>query len=123
MRREIYPYVGSILGVTLEPDAASHLAELSPEALQYRTFEVVGALLVRLAEERPVAFALEDLHWADPTSVQLAERLLPLVEEAAILFVATGRPEPDHPFWSSEGGSGPLVPSPYARARVDAAFR
>ena len=97
---EIYPYVGSILGVTLEPDAASHLAELSPEALQYRTFEVVGALLVRLAEERPVAFALEDLHWADPTSVQLAERLLPLVEEAAILFVATGRPEPDHPFWA-----------------------
>ena len=50
---EIYPYLGSILGVTLEPAAASRLAELSPEALQYRTFEVVGALLVRLAEEDP----------------------------------------------------------------------
>ncbi|MDP9294266.1 MAG: AAA family ATPase, partial [Actinomycetota bacterium] len=97
---EVYPYLGSILGVALEADAASRLAELSPEARQYRTFEVVGALLVRLAEEGPVAAAFEDLHWADPTSVQLAERLLPLVEEAAILLVATGRPERNHPFWA-----------------------
>ena len=94
MRRRSICYVGSILGVTLEPDAASHLAELSPEALQYRTFEVVGRCSCGWRRNGPSPFALEDLHWADPTSVQLAERLLPLVEEAAILFVATGRPEP-----------------------------
>ena len=47
---EIYPYLGAMLGLALEPDAAGKLAELSPEALQYRTFEVVGTLLARLAE-------------------------------------------------------------------------
>jgi ABC-type oligopeptide transport system substrate-binding subunit/class 3 adenylate cyclase len=97
---EIYPYLGSMLGLALEPDAGARLAELSPEALQYRTFEVVGALFSRLAEDGPVVAAIDDLHWADPTSVQLTERLLPLTEEAALLLVVAGRSERDHPYWN-----------------------
>jgi ABC-type oligopeptide transport system substrate-binding subunit/class 3 adenylate cyclase len=97
---EIYPYLGSVLGLALEPDAAARLAELSPEALQYRAFEVVRHLFERLAEEGPLVVALEDLHWADPTSVQLVERLLPMTEEAAVLLVIAARPERDHPSWT-----------------------
>jgi class 3 adenylate cyclase len=97
---EVYPYLGSVLGVTLEPEAAARLAQLSPEALQYRTFEVVGALLGRLAEDGPVVAAIEDVHWTDPTSVQLVERLLPLTEEAAVLLVLTQRSERDHVSWA-----------------------
>jgi predicted ATPase len=52
-----------------------HGSPSSPRALQYRTFEVVRALLARLAEDGPVAVALEDLHWADATSLQLLERI------------------------------------------------
>ena len=96
---EIYPYLGALLGLTLEPEVAARLAELSPEALQYRTFEVVRTLLVRLAEEGPVAVALEDLHWADVTSLQLLERLLSDTETSALLLVLTTRPERDHPSW------------------------
>src|SRR5439155_26900345 len=83
-----------------EPDAAGHLAELSPEALQYRTFEVVRHLIERLASEGPLVVAMEDLHWGDPTSVQLGERLLAGTEEAAVLLVLTERPERDHPAWA-----------------------
>jgi ABC-type oligopeptide transport system substrate-binding subunit/class 3 adenylate cyclase len=97
---EIYPYLGSVLGVTLEPDAAARVDALSPEALQYRTFEVLGALLARLAEDGPVVCAIEDLHWADPTSVQLAERTLPLTEDAAVLLVLSMREERDHSCWA-----------------------
>ena len=93
---ELYPYLGSLLGLTLEPDAAARLAELSPEALQYRTFEVVEELLRLLAAERPVIVAVEDVHWIDPTSLLLLERLLGLSEEAAVLLVVTQRPDPDH---------------------------
>jgi ABC-type oligopeptide transport system substrate-binding subunit/class 3 adenylate cyclase len=96
---EFYPYLGAMLGLALEPDASARLAELSPEALQYRTFEVVGALLTRLSEEGPVVMAIDDLHWADPTSIQLTERLLPLSEEAAVLLVLTMRSERDHASW------------------------
>jgi ABC-type oligopeptide transport system substrate-binding subunit/class 3 adenylate cyclase len=96
---EIYPYLGAMLGLALEPAAAARLAELSPEALQYRTFEVVGSLLARLADDGPVVVAIEDLHWADATSVQLTERLLGLSERAAVLFVIAQRAERDHPSW------------------------
>ena len=97
---EIYPYLGAMLGLALEPDAAGKLAELSPEALQYRTFEVVGTLLARLAEDRPVAVALDDLHWADATSIQLTERLFSLTEDAAVLLIVALRPERDHGSWA-----------------------
>ena len=42
---ELSPYLAALLGLTLEPDAAKRLAELSPEALQYRTFEVVREVI------------------------------------------------------------------------------
>ncbi|HEY7400931.1 MAG TPA: ABC transporter substrate-binding protein [Actinomycetota bacterium] len=80
-------------------DAAARVAELAPEAMQYRTFEVVRTLLARLAEDGPVAVALEDLHWADATSLQLLERLLSDTEVSALLLVLTTRPERDHPSW------------------------
>jgi ABC-type transport system substrate-binding protein/class 3 adenylate cyclase len=96
---EIYPYLGAMLGLTLEADAASRLAELSPEAVQYRTFGVVGQLIARLAEERPVVLAIDDLHWADATSLQLTEQLLGITDAAAVLVLIKHRPEPDHPSW------------------------
>lgn len=96
---DIYPYLCSLLGVTPEPDVAARLAELSPEALQYRTFEVVEELLAALAEHRPLVVMLEDLHWADATSVQLVERLLSIGERAAVLLVVAQREERDHLSW------------------------
>ncbi len=96
---EIYPYLGALLGLPLEPGATARLAELSPEALQYRTFEVVRAVLTRLAQDGPVVVAIEDLHWADATSLQLLERAVADTEDAAILLVLTTRLERDHAAW------------------------
>ncbi|MDX6545867.1 MAG: hypothetical protein QOG02_1641 [Gaiellales bacterium] len=93
---QLYPYLGAMLGLTLEPDAQAGLAELAPEALQYRTFEVVEQLLTALAKDGPVTLLLEDLHWADATSLALVERLLATVEDAALLVIVTARPERDH---------------------------
>ncbi|HET8557346.1 MAG TPA: ABC transporter substrate-binding protein [Gaiellaceae bacterium] len=97
---ELYPYLGGLLEVALEHEAEARTSQLSPEALQWRTFEVVGQLFFRLAEEAPLVLAFEDLHWADPTSVQLLEQLLSLAEEAPVLLVLSLRPERDHPAWA-----------------------
>ena len=117
---EFYPYLGTLLGLSLEPDAASHVAELSPEALQYRTFEVVDHLLSRLAEDGPVVVALEDLHWADVTSVQLTERLLGLTEDAAVLLVPTMRLERDHRSWRLKEAAARSVPHRTAEVALEA---
>ena len=107
---EIYPYLGALLGLTLEADAASRLAELSPEAVQYRTFEVVCELITRLADERPVVVAIDDLHWADATSLQLTEQLLGITDTAAVLMVLKHRTEPDHASWRVKTIAGEQYP-------------
>ncbi|GAB3060230.1 ABC transporter substrate-binding protein [Intrasporangium mesophilum] len=96
---DTYPYLGAMLGLTLEHDVEARLAELSPEALQYRTFEVVRAFTSRLAADGPVAFAIEDLHWADATSLQLLQQLAADTDTEALLLVLTSRPERDHGAW------------------------
>jgi len=107
---ELYPYLGGLLDVALEREAEARTATLSPEALQWRTFEVVGQLFARLAEEGPLVVALEDLHWADPTSLQLLEQLLSLAEEAPVLVVLSLRPERDHGSWSLREHAGREFP-------------
>ena len=69
----------------------SDLNRLSAEALQHRMFGAVCGLVAGLAERSPVAVVLEDLHWADPTSVQLAERLVRTLPHRPILVVLTLR--------------------------------
>ena len=95
---EFVPYLGALLGLA-DADASARLGDLSPEALQYRTFEVVATLVERLAADGPVVVALEDLHWADTTSLQLLERLLPVAETSAVVLALTQRDEREHPSW------------------------
>jgi ABC-type oligopeptide transport system substrate-binding subunit/class 3 adenylate cyclase len=97
---ELYPYLGSLLDLALEPDAAARTAQLSPEALQWRTFEVVGELLARFADAAPLVVAIEDLHWSDATSVALLEQLLGLAERSPVLLILSLRPERDHAAWA-----------------------
>jgi class 3 adenylate cyclase/tetratricopeptide (TPR) repeat protein len=82
-------------------DDGSDLDRLSAEALQHRMFGAVCHLVASLAERSPVAVVLEDLHWADPTSVQLAERLIRTLPRRPILVVLTLRKD--------EGRAGGLV--------------
>jgi ABC-type oligopeptide transport system substrate-binding subunit/class 3 adenylate cyclase len=107
---ELYPYLGGLLEVALEHEAAARTSELSPEALQWRTFEVVGQLFARLAESAPLVLAFEDLHWADATSVLLLEQLLSLAEEAPVLLVLSLRPERDHGSWALREHAGREFP-------------
>jgi ABC-type oligopeptide transport system substrate-binding subunit/class 3 adenylate cyclase len=96
---ETYPYLATVLGLNLEPEAAALLKPLSPESLQFRTFEVFTELVERIAANGPVVVSLDDLHWADPTSLALTERLLALAEGAPILLAISQRPETDHASW------------------------
>jgi ABC-type transport system substrate-binding protein/class 3 adenylate cyclase len=81
---EVYPFFASLLGLTLEPDAAQRIRELNRESIQTRTFEVFYELICKLAEERPLVVILEDLHWADESTLELLESLLGVTEESAV---------------------------------------
>jgi predicted ATPase/class 3 adenylate cyclase len=97
--RDVYPFLGLLLGLALEPDADNAVVALSLETRQHRTFDALRQLLVRLADDGPVVVAIDDLQWADASSLSLLERLVELVDQAAVLFVMALRPERDHPAW------------------------
>lgn len=93
---ELRPAIEAVLGLAGEGDGPA----LPPEAAQQRIRDGVAEALERLAAEGPLAIVLDDLHWADASSLALLERLLELAERAPVLVVVNLRPERDHPAWA-----------------------
>jgi class 3 adenylate cyclase/tetratricopeptide (TPR) repeat protein len=57
------------------------------------TFWAARRLLEALARERPVLVVIDDLHWAEPTFLDLVEHLGDRARDAAIVLVCLARPE------------------------------
>jgi class 3 adenylate cyclase len=87
-------FVAQMMGLGNGP-AGVGVTRLSPEALQRATFASIKAVLARLATAGPTVLVLEDLHWADPTSLRLTEEVAEVAGHAPLLVVVTRRPEPD----------------------------
>jgi ABC-type transport system substrate-binding protein/class 3 adenylate cyclase len=96
---EAYPFVASLLGLTLEPDALQRLRDLNRESIQTRTFDVVSELVCRLAGDTPLCLVLDDLHWADESTLDLLEHLLAVTDEAAVCVFLLYRTEREHGSW------------------------
>lgn len=73
---------------------------LSPAKQKQKTQEALSAWLLAEAERRPVLAAWEDVHWADPSTLELHGLLLDQAPTARILTILTFRPEFSPP-WSA----------------------
>jgi predicted ATPase len=78
----------------LDPAAASGPGVDDREAT--RLFELVLGMLGRLAEERPLALVIEDLHWADRSTLDLVAFLVRALRGAPVMLVATYRSDELH---------------------------
>src|SRR5262249_12796796 len=56
-----------------------------------------------IAEVQPLVMLIEDLHWVDPSSLELLGRLMAQTATARVLLIGTTRPEftPSWPAWSN----------------------
>ncbi len=70
-----------------------------------QTFWAVRRALEELATRRPLVVTVDDLHWAEPTLLELIERVRDEVRDLPLLLVCQARPEllEEHPGWG--GGS------------------
>ncbi|MGH3361432.1 MAG: ATP-binding protein, partial [Nocardioides sp.] len=66
-----------------------------------QTFWAVGRLLEALALRRPVVVTVDDLHWAEPTLLDLLQRVHDDVADLPLLLLCQARPEllDEHPGW------------------------
>jgi adenylate cyclase len=78
-------------GTTAAPEARR--GRVSPEEVQRATFAAVRSVVSRFAAVGPTVLVLEDLHWADPTSLRLTRELAELAGSRSLLILATARPD------------------------------
>ena len=87
---------GSELG-QLIPDVKAVTRELAAPpmveaaAARYRFLDAVGGFVAHLAKHRPLVIVLDDLHWADPPTLQLTEHVARAVRDFGVRLVATYR--------------------------------
>ena len=88
---ESVPLFAPLLSLPLPEDRYPPL-NLSPQRQRQKTLETIVAILLELAEHQPVLFILEDLHWTDPTTLELLNLLIEQTPTASILMLLTCRP-------------------------------
>ena len=82
----LIPYVGSLFSISYP-----EIEEVSPEFWKKRLQEAFQLVLAALSQGSPMIICFEDLHWADPSFLELIRTLLPDFR-SPILFLCTHRP-------------------------------
>jgi tetratricopeptide (TPR) repeat protein len=111
---EYAPLLAPLVDIPLPVERAPKLA---PEELRRRQLAALTAWFLAGARSQPVALAFEDLHWADPTSLDLLRALVERGAQAPLLIVATTRPE-FRPDWSLRSHHSVISLAPLDRAQV-----
>lgn len=101
--------LASLLGLPLPASGASLLAGMSPARRRSRTMETLVALLAALAATGgPLLLVVEDLHWADASTLAWLQACLAELAESPVLILCSARPEFEPP-WRGAGGSRELA--------------
>ena len=86
------PLLGDLLGTAFDDTPLT--AALTPEQRHDRAQELVEALILAEARARPLVLIIDDLHWADASSLDLLGRLVRRAPEAPLLLLLGYRMDP-----------------------------
>jgi predicted ATPase len=93
-----YAYLGHLLSIRLDPVVRARVSAMEFETVKRYVSSVMG-MVRALATTGPVILACEDLHWADASSVDVLQQLLPLANELPLFIVATSRLDRESEGW------------------------
>jgi predicted ATPase len=93
--------------------------ELSAKEQRERTLDALAGWLLEEAERRPVLNVWEDLHWADPTTLELLALYIEQSPTVSMMNVLTYRPE-FAPSWSMRSHMTPITLNRLERPEVEA---
>jgi class 3 adenylate cyclase len=113
---ETVPLFATLLSLALPVGRYAPLT-LSPQHQRQKTLETLVAILLELAERQPVLLVIEDVHWADPSTLALLELLIEQIPTAPLCMVLTCRPTFQSP-WSPRSYLTQLTLSRLSRPQV-----
>ena len=103
---DVVPLFASPLSLPLPERSPSH--SLPPQQQKQKTMEAVLRVLQALAARQPVLFIVEDLHWGDPSTLELLSLLIDQGPTAQILTLLVFRPD-FRPPWGFRAYVTPLT--------------
>jgi predicted ATPase len=96
---EVVPLIADLLGV---PTGGRYPAlALSPEVQKRRTWRALADQLAALAAQQPVLALYEDVHWSDPSTLELLGLVIERIRQLPVLALITFRPEFQPP-WTGQ---------------------
>lgn len=110
------PALASLLSIA-EPRAEG-TPQVAPQEQKRQTFAALTALMAAETQRRPVLAVFEDVHWADPSTLELLGLLLADAPTRRLLIVMTARPEFEPP-WPAAGTFAKLSLGPLEGEEVD----
>ncbi len=99
-RADIVPFLASLLRIP--PDERFPSLDLTPLQQREETFRALREWLWVLSRRHPVLFVVEDLHWADPSTMELLGQVAEGCAEERLLLLVTHRPDVQVPFATSD---------------------
>src|SRR5262249_12200579 len=116
---DVVPLIAGLMSVALSDRYPT--VELSPARRRELTLEVIVSLLIELSGRAPVVLFVEDLHWADPTTLELLGALVAAIPSSRVLAVFSARPEFTPPWRTS--ATDQIQLSRLGRAQVEQMIR
>ena len=116
---ELAPSLATLLQVRLTGEALERVRYLEPPQLRERAFGAVKKLVKGLASVQPLALVFEDLHWADATSLELLDQLLPLTDELPLMLMAVFRPQRQDRSWQFHEAASRDYPHRYTAVQLE----
>jgi predicted ATPase len=89
--REAKAIYANLLAFRLSAEEKSLLKQAPGEQLRRQLFDLMIQLFTLLAGKGPILVVIEDIHWADATSLELVEHILPLINELPLALVSVSR--------------------------------
>jgi len=90
------PLFASLLSLRLSERYAP--LEITPQLQRQRTFEILLAWVLALAEKQPLVLLVEDLHWIDPSTLEWLGIVIGQCPTANVLLLLTHRPNFEPPW-------------------------
>ena len=118
---EVVPLFAALLSVPLPEGAYPPLA-LTPQQQRQHTHDALLAWLWAEAQRQPVLMVWEDLHWADPSTLESLRLLVDQMPTSPILAVLTFRPEFVPP-WTPRSHMTSLTLNRLERPQIEALAR
>jgi predicted ATPase/class 3 adenylate cyclase len=98
LQGDVLPSLARLVSVKVDAEPGREAGEASAPPVE-RFHRAYLDWVEAVAASGPLVIALDDLHWADPATADLAEALLDLTDRAAIMIVAAFRPDPQSAAW------------------------